>query len=94
MMTRREAVAGLAAGIAGSGAEAAPREPMDLILAPSNLGLRPPREGHEPGAWRMAAALQAAATPSQRPAHPTKRPGCLVTPGPGRTIEVASGGCH
>lgn len=60
MMTRREAVAGLAAGIAGSGAKAAPREPMDLILAPSNLGLRPPSEGHEPGAWRMAAALQAA----------------------------------
>ena len=39
-----------------------------------------------------SAALQAAARPSQLPAHPTKRPGCLVTPGPGRTVEVASAG--
>ena len=39
-----------------------------------------------------SSALQAAATPSQLPAHPTKRPGCRMTPGPGRTIAVASAG--
>jgi hypothetical protein len=39
-----------------------------------------------------SAGLQPAARPSQLPAHPTKRPGCLVTPGPGRTVEVASAG--
>lgn len=31
-----------------------------LIRAPSNLGLRPLRPGHEPGAWRAPAALSAA----------------------------------
>jgi len=41
-----------------------------------------------------SAAFQAAATPSQRPAHPTKRPGCRMTPGPWQTIEVASAGCQ
>ena len=55
------------------------------------------RTGQRRGVGRVAlestsAALQAAATPSQLPAHPTKRPGCLMTPGPGRTVEVASAG--
>lgn len=31
-----------------------------LIRAPSNLGLRPLRSGHEPGAWKAPAALLAA----------------------------------
>ncbi len=31
-----------------------------LILAPSNLGLRPLTPGHEPGAWRAPAALMSA----------------------------------
>src|SRR3954453_19716956 len=39
-----------------------------------------------------SAGLQPAARPSQLPARPTKRPGCLTTPGPGRTVEVASAG--
>lgn len=30
---------------------------MDIIAAPSNLGLRPLRPGHEPGTWRAPAAL-------------------------------------
>lgn len=33
---------------------------MRIILAPSNLGLRPLRPGHEPGGWRAPAALMAA----------------------------------
>lgn len=33
---------------------------MIVIAAPSNLGLRPLRPGHEPGAWRAPAALFAA----------------------------------
>ncbi len=30
-----------------------------MLDAPSNLGLRPPREGQEPGVRRMAASLRA-----------------------------------
>src|SRR4051812_6946736 len=41
-----------------------------------------------------SAGLQPAAGPSQLLAHPTKRPGCLVTPGPGRTIELLRPGCQ
>ena len=33
---------------------------MELIAAPSNLGLRPPSPGHEPGAWRAPQAMLAA----------------------------------
>jgi arginase len=32
-------------------------ETIELIAAPSNLGLRPPPSGHEPGTWRAPAAL-------------------------------------
>lgn len=34
--------------------------PLALIMAPSNLGLRPLRPGHAPGAWRAPEALEAA----------------------------------
>jgi arginase len=30
---------------------------MELIAVPSNLGLRPPSPGHEPGAWRAPQAM-------------------------------------
>ncbi|MBV2153351.1 arginase family protein [Kitasatospora sp. SUK 42] len=33
---------------------------VELIAAPSNLGLRPPVPGHEPGAWRAPQALLSA----------------------------------
>jgi len=36
------------------------RRPIALIEAPSNLGLRPLRPGHEPGTWRAAQALRQA----------------------------------
>lgn len=39
---------------------AAPSQPLDLIEVPSNLGLRPPRPGVEPGTWRAPAALDRA----------------------------------
>jgi arginase len=35
------------------------RQPLAVIDEPSNLGLRPPQEGREPGVRRMAAALRA-----------------------------------
>jgi arginase len=38
------------------GTSTAPR-PVELIAAPSNLGLRPPSPGHEPGTWRAPDAL-------------------------------------
>lgn len=47
---------------AGSGAEAGgavapPAGLVEVVAAPSNLGLRPPAPGHEPGAWRAPHAL-------------------------------------
>jgi arginase len=33
-------------------------KPIAILDAPSNLGLRPPRPDHEPGAWRLAVALR------------------------------------
>lgn len=33
-------------------------KPITLIDAPSNLGLRPPRPGHEPGVWRSPQSLR------------------------------------
>lgn len=38
---------------------------IELIAAPSNLGLRPLSAGHEPGAWRAPAALLAAGLESR-----------------------------
>ena len=63
---RRRIVRGVLAAIACASApgwtrSAAPSEPraIDLIGAPSNLGLRPLRRGHVPGAWRAPEALRA-----------------------------------
>ena len=63
-----------------------------LILAPSNLGLRPLRPGHEPGTWRapdalMQAGLAKAVVPAEtialaRPAYDTK-------PQPGTRLNFA-----
>jgi arginase len=33
--------------------------PIAILDAPSNLGLRPPRENHEPGVWRLPQSLRA-----------------------------------
>lgn len=54
-----------AAGFALMGMSPATRlvargKPLIVILAPSNLGLRPPRAGHQPGTWRAPQALMAA----------------------------------
>jgi arginase len=51
---------GAAAALSPGATWARADRPFDLILAPNNLGLRPPREGHEPGAWRAPAVLEAA----------------------------------
>jgi arginase len=37
-----------------------PARPLEIIDAPSGLGLRPLRPGHEPGTWRAPQALRAA----------------------------------
>lgn len=44
---------------------------VEIIAAPSNLGLRPPTPGHEPGTWRAPAAFMSAGlatrlTPARR----------------------------
>ena len=38
---------------------------IEVIAAPSNLGLRPPSPGHEPGAWRAPEALLSAGLASR-----------------------------
>ncbi len=43
----------------------ADRKSIFLLDAPSNLGLRPPRQGHEPGAWRLPQALRAHGLPDR-----------------------------
>lgn len=65
LWSRRDCLAAaLSIGVA-PGALAAPTamtttSPLTLIEAPSSLGLRPPRPGHEPGTWKAPAALQSA----------------------------------
>jgi arginase len=39
------------------GAGAPPPGGVEVVTAPSNLGLRPPAPGHEPGAWRAPRVL-------------------------------------
>src|SRR4029450_1428969 len=36
-----------------------PMKSIAILDAPSNLGLRPPRENHEPGVWRLPQSLRA-----------------------------------
>lgn len=65
---------------------------MHLILAPSNLGLRPLRPGHVPGVWRAPQALMAqrlverlaasaVSTLPQRPYSPLAQPGTRIRNG-------------
>jgi len=59
-LTRRTLLAtALIVPIAGRARARSPRV-LDLIEAPSHLGLRPPKAGVEPGTWRGPAALEAA----------------------------------
>ena len=70
-MTRREfAMTAAAALFAGSGARAAPAAvpPVILVLAPSNLGLRP-KNGRQPGTWRAPQALMNAGLREALAAH-------------------------
>jgi arginase len=61
-LTRRDAALGgaLAAAAASAYAAAPAKTPIRLILAPSNLGLRPSESGAQQGAWRAPAALMEA----------------------------------
>lgn len=63
---------------------------MQLITAPSNLGLRPLRPGHVPGAWRAPAALiKAGLLAALRPASVVDllRPAYSVQPQPGTRLR-------
>ncbi len=58
MITRRETlVAGLASAMASGSLGARGCTRLVLILAPSNLGLRPNEDGSEPGTWRAPETL-------------------------------------
>jgi arginase len=48
-----------AASLCGRAHAAAPARAIDIVGAPSNLGLRPLRPGHVPGAWRAPGVLRA-----------------------------------
>lgn len=69
------------------------QRPIALIEAPSNLGLRPLRPGHVPGAWRAPEALAAAGlrdglkpavvtTLARPPYSPDRQPGTSLLNGP------------
>lgn len=65
LLSRRTLLTALPAlGVASVGTGGLPakasRKPLHLIAAPTNLGLRPLKRGHEPGTWRAPQALQAA----------------------------------
>lgn len=62
MGVSRRTLCGMAAAVmaAPAATAAGPVKPFDLILAPNNLGLRPPEPGKEPGAWRAPQALEEA----------------------------------
>lgn len=67
-MTRRKfiqatVVTELAAKRATAGPVKREKSPS-IILAPSNLGLRPPKAGHQPGAWRAPQVWMAAGSKS------------------------------
>ena len=51
-------IAGALRVAAEAGSSAATRRPLVVLDAPSNLGLRPPAPGREPGASKLAAALR------------------------------------
>lgn len=63
---------------------------LSIILAPSNLGLRPPRAAHQPGTWRapqtlMAAGLAAAVGASE--VLPLERPTYAFEAQPGTRVR-------
>jgi arginase len=63
---------------------------MQVIAAPSNLGLRPLRPNHEPGAWRAPAALVAAGLLDAIGAHDfveLPRPRYSAEPQPGTRLR-------
>ncbi len=62
-VTRRTFLQAAGAGLLANSAMAKLRPagaPISIILAPSNLGLRPPHAGHQPGTWQAPHALLAA----------------------------------
>lgn len=64
--------------------------PLTLIRAPSNLGLRPPRSGAEPGVWRAPEAMTEAglvAGLAPRQVIDLPRPAYSDTPQPGTGIR-------
>lgn len=65
--TRRQFFIGAAAAVGAGFARPVTRapQPVVLVLAPSNLGLRPPGNGEEPGVWRAPEALVAAGLASR-----------------------------
>jgi arginase len=61
IVTRRSAMAGIALVAAVPAiAPTKTRSSIEIIAAPSALGLVPPRKGHEPGTWCAPRALMAA----------------------------------
>jgi arginase len=60
-LTRRTLLrGGILAAIIPAAASRANTTALEVVMAPSNLGLRPPSRGHEPGTWKAPEALREA----------------------------------
>jgi arginase len=93
-VTRRDfglAACGLfASAVVTGGAATTPKRDIDIVLAPSNLGLRPAAEGDQQGTWRAPAALMAAGLDARLRARRVvalERPRYQVDPQPGTRIR-------
>jgi len=90
-MTRRRFVRGTAAlTLAPAGKLFGASNTVSIILAPSNLGLRPPQPGHEPGTWRAPEVLieaGLAAAVNARDVLPIARPTYAFEAQPGTQIR-------
>jgi len=73
-------------------ARGAPRRPLDLILFPNNLGLRPPNPGVEPGTWRAPEMLDKAGLSAKlRPVHVARLARRPYSPDPDAGSKVRNG---
>jgi arginase len=89
--TRRALIGGgVLAAIVPATASRANTTALEIVLAPSNLGLRPPAPGHEPGTWRAPAALLEAGLLERLrtvEVHPLARPPYRFEPQDGTRVR-------
>lgn len=93
-VTRRTVLGSTLAVALTAGSSSVQDARIELIAAPSNLGLRPLRAGHVPGAWRAPRALLAAGLAEVLRADRVtelERPSYSVSDEPGTRIRNGNG---